>query len=142
MGFLQGVKRLWMEVPLTEVTGFPLQQMEIVVWETWHGGVVRTYALCVDPAREGDGTEARVRVIAKRGFGRTLRYDRTPEKGLLVLDCWGLSQDFRYTLRQQLGATRIQRAWRRAIADPSYVACRDRLCREISELESLSCLIQ
>lgn len=124
------------EVSLREVTSFPLQQSEIVVWETWLGGVVQTHALCVDPVREGDGTEAIVTVIAKRHFGRTKRYDKMPDKGLLNLDAWGLCQVFRYTLRQQFGATRIQRAWRRAIADPSYVACQDRLCRDFSNLES------
>lgn len=131
---LPGVEWLGTEVPLREVTGFPLQQSEIVVWEAWLGGVVRTYALCVDPTREGDGTEARVRVIAKRDFGRTKRYDKTPDTQLLLIDCWGVCQDFRYTLRQQLSATRIQRAWRQVIADPSYEVCRGRLHREMAEL--------
>ncbi len=41
--------------------------------------------------------------------------------------------------RRHLAARRIQRAFRRALSDPSYAACRRRLLREFRELLTTGC---
>lgn len=127
--------RLLPVVALRKVSMFPLEPIEIIVWTSFQGGLVTTRALCINIRRQPDD-EATTEVVAKRDYGRTMCYSKPPAKGFLVLDCWGLSQDFQYTLRQWSSAIRIQNVWRRAISDPSYRKCQQRLCRELSSLES------